>query len=48
MGCCPLVVKVADYLLAQRDANGLHLLQGVQGVDMYGITSWRNIIPQYP
>jgi glycogen debranching enzyme len=42
----PLVVKVADYLLSQRDSNGL-VYCSAKGVDMYGITSWRNIIPQY-
>ena len=42
----PLVIKVADYLLAQRDANGL-IFCNAKGVDMYGITSWRNIIPYY-
>ncbi len=45
-GLLPVVVKVADYLLAQRDANGLVFCKA-SGVDMYGITSWRNIIPQY-
>ena len=45
-GLAPLVVKVADYLLAQRDANGL-IFCNAKGVDMYGITSWRNIIPYY-
>ncbi|GAC1299484.1 MAG: hypothetical protein NVSMB19_03780 [Vulcanimicrobiaceae bacterium] len=42
----PLVVKIADYLLSQRDANGL-VYCSAKGVDMYGITSWRNIIPYY-
>jgi len=42
----PAVVKIADYLLAQRDANGL-IYCSAKGVDMYGITSWRNIIPYY-
>ena len=42
----PLVVKVADYLLSQRDANGLVFCKAT-GVDMFGITSWRNIIPYY-
>ncbi len=42
----PLVVKIADYLLSQRDANGL-IFCNAKGVDMYGITSWRNIIPYY-
>jgi len=42
----PLIVKVADYLLTQRDANGL-IFCNAKGVDMYGITSWRNIIPYY-
>ncbi len=42
----PLVVKVADYLLNQRDHNGL-ISCTAGGVDMFGITSWRNIIPYY-
>ena len=42
----PIVIRVADYLLSQRDANGL-IFCNAKGVDMYGITSWRNIIPSY-
>lgn len=42
----PLIVKIADYLLSQRDDNGL-VYCNAKGVDMYGITSWRNIIPYY-
>ena len=42
----PLVVKIADYMLSQRDANGL-LFCKAAGEDMFGITSWRNIIPLY-
>jgi hypothetical protein len=42
----PLVVKVADYLLSQRDNNGL-IFCNAKGVDMFGIASWRNIIPYY-
>jgi len=45
-GILPLIVRVADYLLAQRDQNGL-IFCSAKGVDMYGITSWRNIIPHY-
>jgi hypothetical protein len=45
-GLVPLVRKVADYLLSQRDANGLIYCEA-KGVDMFGITSWRNIIPFY-
>ncbi|HZW53425.1 MAG TPA: hypothetical protein VFF00_05275 [Candidatus Elarobacter sp.] len=45
-GVFPLVVKIADYMLTQRDANGLIFCQAA-GVDMFGITSWRNIIPYY-
>jgi hypothetical protein len=41
-----LIVKLTDYLLTQRDANGLVLCRA-KGVDMYGISSWRNIIPYY-
>jgi hypothetical protein len=42
----PLIVKIADYLLSQRDEHGLVYCRA-QGVDMHGITSWRNIIPYY-
>ncbi len=42
----PIVIRVTDYLLAQRDQNGL-IFCNAKGVDMYGITSWRNIIPYY-
>ena len=42
----PSIVKIADYLLAQRDRNGL-IFCDAKGVDMYGIASWRNIIPFY-
>ena len=42
----PLIVKIADYMLTQRDKNGL-LFANAKGVDMYGISSWRNIIPYY-
>jgi len=42
----PIVTKIADYMLTQRDANGL-LFCKASGVDMFGITSWRNIIPYY-
>jgi len=41
-----LIVKIADYMLTQRDKNGL-LFANAKGVDMYGISSWRNIIPYY-
>ncbi len=42
----PLVAKIADYMLTQRDKNGL-LFCRAGGVDMFGISSWRNIIPYY-
>lgn len=42
----PLVRRIADYLLSQRDANGL-VSCDAKGVDMFGIASWRNIIPYY-
>jgi hypothetical protein len=45
-GILPLIVKIADYLLSQRDEKGL-IYCNAKGVDMYGITSWRNIIPYY-
>ena len=42
----PLICKIADYMLTQRDKNGL-LFCRANGVDMFGISSWRNIIPYY-
>ena len=42
----PLICKIADYMLTQRDQNGL-LFCKAGGVDMFGISSWRNIIPYY-
>jgi len=45
-GLLALIIKVADYLLSQRDENGL-VCCNAKGVDMYGISSWRNIIPYY-
>lgn len=42
----PLIIKIADYLLSQRDTNGLIFCRA-GGVDMFGISSWRNIIPYY-
>lgn len=44
--CFPLIVKITDYLLSQRDAKGLIFCKA-GGVDMFGISSWRNIIPYY-
>jgi glycogen debranching enzyme len=44
--CLPLIVKLTDYMLTQRDEKGL-LFCRAKGVDMYGISSWRNIIPYY-
>ena len=42
----PLICKIADYMLSQRDKNGLIFCRA-GGVDMFGISSWRNIIPYY-
>jgi hypothetical protein len=42
----PLVTKIADYMLTQRDSHGLIFCKAA-GEDMFGITSWRNIIPLY-
>ena len=41
-----LICRIADYMLSQRDKNGL-LFCRAGGVDMFGISSWRNIIPYY-
>jgi hypothetical protein len=45
-GWFPLICKIADYMLSQRDKNGLIFCRA-GGVDMFGISSWRNIIPYY-
>ena len=42
----PLVIKLTDYMLTQRDERNL-IFCTAKGVDMYGISSWRNIIPYY-
>ena len=42
----PLIIKIADYILSQRDENGLVFCR-TSGVDLFGISSWRNIIPYY-
>ena len=42
----PLIVKIADYILSQRDDKGLAFCK-TSGVDLFGISSWRNIIPYY-
>ncbi len=42
----PLIVKIADYLLSQRDDKGLVFCRA-KGVELFGISSWRNIIPGY-
>ncbi|MBV8424393.1 MAG: hypothetical protein JO349_04320, partial [Candidatus Eremiobacteraeota bacterium] len=42
----PLLIKIADYILSQRDDNGLVFCK-TSGVDLFGISSWRNIIPYY-
>ncbi len=41
-----LIVRLTDYMLGQRDDQGLIFCRA-KGVDMYGISSWRNIIPYY-
>jgi hypothetical protein len=41
-----MIVKLADYMLTQRDDHGLICCRA-KGVDLYGISSWRNIIPYY-
>ncbi|HEY5426102.1 MAG TPA: amylo-alpha-1,6-glucosidase, partial [Candidatus Tumulicola sp.] len=42
----PLVIRLVDYMLTQRDDQDLIFCKA-KGVDMYGISSWRNIIPYY-
>ncbi|HEY1655160.1 MAG TPA: amylo-alpha-1,6-glucosidase [Candidatus Tumulicola sp.] len=41
-----LVIKLTDYMLSQCDDRNLVFCKA-NGVDMYGISSWRNIIPYY-
>ncbi|HEV7178718.1 MAG TPA: amylo-alpha-1,6-glucosidase, partial [Candidatus Baltobacteraceae bacterium] len=41
-----LIIRVTDYMMTQLDDQGL-LFCKAKGVDMYGISSWRNIIPYY-
>lgn len=41
-----LIKRIADFMLTQRDENGL-LFSKAQGQELYGISSWRNIIPNY-
>jgi len=41
-----LVIRLTDYMLTQRDDHGL-INSRAKGVDLYGISSWRNIIPYY-
>ncbi|HEY2474026.1 MAG TPA: amylo-alpha-1,6-glucosidase [Candidatus Cybelea sp.] len=41
-----LVVRLTDYMLSQRDDKGLVVCRA-KGVDLHGISSWRNIIPYY-
>ncbi len=42
----PLVIRLTDYLLNQRDDHNLISCRA-KGVDLHGISSWRNIIPYY-
>ncbi|TAM56495.1 hypothetical protein EPN52_13975, partial [bacterium] len=39
----PLCRRIAEYMLSQRDRNGL-LFCRAAGVELFGISSWRNII----
>jgi glycogen debranching enzyme len=42
----PLIVKIAGYILSQRNESGLIWCEA-PGEDLRGISSWRNIIPYY-
>jgi hypothetical protein len=42
----PSVKRAADYILDQRDDNGL-VQSRCSGYEVYGIASWRNVIPDY-
>jgi glycogen debranching enzyme len=40
------VARAARYIMSQRDARGL-VYCGAEGVEVWGICSWRNVIPNY-
>lgn len=42
----PVISKAADYILSQRDAQGLVVCTAT-GEEVRGIASWRNIIPRF-
>jgi len=42
----PSVEKAADYIISQKDERGLIFCRS-NGVGVYGICGWRNIIPNY-
>ena len=42
----PNVRKAAEYLLGRRDEGGL-VISKADGYEVYGIASWRNVIPGY-
>jgi len=42
----PSVTKAADYIISQKDERGLIFCRS-DGVGVYGICGWRNIIPNY-
>lgn len=42
----PSVEKAADYIISQKDERGLVYCKS-NGVGVYGICGWRNIIPNY-
>jgi len=45
-GIYPAVAKAALYILDQRDERGL-VVCTTRGEEVWGICSWRNVIPQY-
>ncbi|MBV8163055.1 MAG: hypothetical protein JOZ91_02190 [Candidatus Eremiobacteraeota bacterium] len=42
----PVICKAVDYILSQRDTHGLVVCTAT-GEGVYGIASWRNIIPHF-
>jgi hypothetical protein len=42
----PVISKAADYILSQRDERGLVVCTAT-GEEVYGIASWRNVIPHF-
>ena len=42
----PTVKRASDYILSQKDDKGL-IIAIADGEEVWGIASWRNVIPNY-